>query len=143
MSVIQETVRTVDTLCGTIEHDKNRVYILYDSKLSAILGVFSTVDKVNQAKNHLVKNDLKLVIRDIRLEILLSDNIPDDSRIKSAELFQEIYGTLTSKTDDLYSNTIMYKGQSITSRYCVYVQNMDELDSKTYLTTCILLPKGD
>jgi flagellin-specific chaperone FliS len=137
-----KTIKVVDV--DSRPSTNNQVFLLYDRKLNAIIGVFSTMNKLKEAKNHLIKTDLKLVTNVINSDLVLSDKINDELRTELAGSLYQIYHILNNKPDDLESSLVMYKGQSINTRYFTYVMTLDEYKTdskKPFFSGGILLPR--
>lgn len=136
-----KTIKVVDI--DSRHPNNNQVYLLYDRKLNSIIGVFSSMTKLKDAKNHLIKNDLKVVSNVINSELVLTDRINDELRTELAGSLYQIYHLL-EKPDDLESSLVMYKGQSINTRYFTYCMTIDEFKTdskKPYFSGGILLPR--
>lgn len=119
----------------------NRVYILYDKKLNAIIGVFSSSEKMKEARNKLIRNDLTRLADSIENELSLSDEISDESRQEMVGVLYQIHMLLTHKPNELDSNIVIYKGNPINCYYYVYGVEVDIFNiDKPFYSSAILLP---
>ena len=142
---VKKVVKVVSPTLGATappsQPPNNRVYILYDKKLNAIIGVFSSSEKMREARNKLIRNDLTRLVDSIENELALTTGIEDDVRQEMVGVIYQIHFLLTYKPNELDSTIVCYKGNPINCYYFVYSMELDSFNiDKPFYSSAILLP---
>jgi len=118
------------------------IYILVDYKLSAIIGVFSTLKKVQEAKKALIKRDVRAIERKINEELILS-NLETDRKYELVGILNLINYFNTNIDTAWESTVIEWDGICPHSRYGWYRTKVDtfKLEKSTY-GPIILIPSS-
>lgn len=122
------------------ETQNKEVYILLDSKLNAIIGTFTTLDKVLNAKKEAYKNDLSVIKKHINQRMTLYDIDIVDRMMLSGILNQIDYvkGDYNNRYDKV---VIEYEGYNHTNRFRWYMMPLDTFNSdKIIYGPIIFLP---
>ena len=115
-------------------------YILIDYKMFAVIGVFSSIEKVEETKTNLYKRDLK-VIKDKLNESLVLDNLNEDQILKVNGTLTQINFVLNDYDSRATQIPITYNDYCYSSRYAWYSMPLDDYDmNKSFSNQCILLP---
>ena len=120
--------------------DPKDAYILVDYKLNAILGVFSTFDKVREAKSGVVKRDTDMIKIRIEKEITL-DKLTQERKqylVGKLNTIDLIYSDYEKRWETSY---IDFDDVAPLNRYGWYRMKMDmfRLD-KTMFGPIVMLP---
>ena len=115
-------------------------FILIDHKLNAIIGTFSTLEKVLNAKKEAMKKDLNIIKKKITERMTLDVLNENDRTMLSGILNQIDY--IKNDFNSRYDKVLIeYEGYSYTYRYLYYRMSMDTYNvDKSIYGPIIFLP---
>ena len=123
-----------------LKDDDKDIFILIDNKLTAIIGVFSSLEKVKEVKKALIKRDIKLIQMKINEEIALS-KITQERKHYLIGILNIISYILTNYDDKWESVLLQFDDACPHNRYLWYKTEKDRFnaDSSTF-GPIILIP---
>jgi hypothetical protein len=127
-----EPIETKNT--PKIDIATKRVFVLYDSKTKSLMSAFDNPVKATNFIRKLVKKDLKTIIDDLRLQIVISEDDDEDDNKLNLERISALKTLLMQyNTFDLSKNTtFIYDGKMI-NRYFVWsIRLNEEIDETEY-----------
>jgi hypothetical protein len=111
------------------------VYLLFDRNLTAIIGLFSSMDKAKDVKTKLICKDLLEYKIMIHRDILMGNHTSLD-----IGKLQQITYVLNKPEDRCESINIEYNDKSSScNRYCIYVKEIDDFETKYSNNTKIIM----
>jgi hypothetical protein len=111
------------------------VYLLFDRNLTAIIGVFSSMTKAVDVKTKLICKDLLEFKIMIHRDILMGIHTPLD-----IGKLQQITYVLNKPEERCESINIEYNDKSSScNRYCIYIKEIDDFESKYANNTKIIM----
>lgn len=117
-----------------IDLSTKKAFFVFDDYTKSIIGSFASPTKANIYIQKLVKRDIKMLIKDLRLKIMLSDKEDDEDIKLNKERVAIIKNLLyTYKTMEQSKETMINYGNTRILRYLVMSSNqLDEPDEENY-----------
>lgn len=113
----------------------SNVYLLFDRNLTAIIGVFSSMSKALDVKTKLICKDLLEYKIMIHREILMGNHTSVD-----IGKLQQITYVLNKPNERCETVDIEYNDKSSScNRYCIYIKEIDDFESKYSDNTKIIM----
>ena len=112
------------------------VYLICDTRLNAILGVFSTESLCDLAMRQLIREDLFTIKRLID-EDIISGTYMD--MVEATGILQQINFVLEDASKRLTSIHIVYNGYCPNQRYRKYYKELNDFEMKTKNNSKIII----
>ena len=117
-----------------IDLSTKKAFFVFDDYTKSIIGTFVSPAKANIYIQKLVKRDIKMLIKDLRLKILLSDKDNDEdiklNKERVATIKQLLY---TFKTMEQSKETMIYYNNTRILRYILMSSTqLEEPDEENY-----------
>jgi hypothetical protein len=107
-----------------IDLSTKKIFVVYDTKTKSLMNAYDNPNKANTYIRKLVKNDLKMIIDDLKLQINITDD-EDNNEDENVETNGDRLSSLKNLMyhyDSFESNknlTFMY-GNKMVNRYLIY-----------------------
>ena len=117
-----------------IDLSTKKAFFVFDDYTKSIIGSFVSPAKANIYIQKLVKRDIKMLIKDLRLKIMLSDkDDEEDVKLNKARVATIKNLLYTYKTMEQSKDTMINYGETRILRYLVMSSNqLDEPDEENY-----------
>jgi len=117
-----------------IDLSTKKAFFVFDDYCKSIIGSFVSPAKANIYIQKLVKRDIKMLIKNLRLMIMLSDKDDEEDVKLNKERITTIKNLLyTLKTMEQSKDTMINYGEKRILRYLVMSSNqLDEPDEENY-----------